>query len=1639
MDLSRYEEVASDADDFRFGVISILSRRSDNRLVLAHVTRAKTSDEFDEALQSAEKRKELSHPNLLEFYELIPNEKAMEVLQVLEYPNTDLFEASEQLKYPAEQLRLLRDITGALAYLESQGSSHGDVRPEYIHYSEKGKFLLVDRLADQSTLLEHQLNVLNEENEIFTSPEVMRVLAGTSQRVEASPAQVDLFSLGMTLTEVVFGEGALQVFYDRAKKTFREEAFAKFLDDLEAQYEEQENGKLGAFIARRLLAIDPSARRTATETHSALLEIFAEELRLEKEDFEPRGPKLESGNLPSPQVSLESPVEQAAPVATHPETETSKNKNVFKLLRKKQDNEYLYHERAGGLDSQEGSVVNRQSVNNSVTSLTLSTKPQPNEVVVEDRELHSEKNVFKTSNFEELQSDLLEKSEAVQTDNLAGSEPRNPKTSQSTQNILTNADLKRIQANHSVLSDKNLKSLETSQKTPIETNLAAQESEVLRSLPLDDVDSGQFIDESTPHRPLDEQLAPQPANESPRNSPAKLQNNYSLSNLGPSDSKKPFVANSSLKAEDFRQPGESNHLEHGKSGSSKMLESMNETLNRVSGTHEVSPSQIDSQLITFSAEHINQRVEKVNLKRIFSKNAVPATGDSEPEISNNASLPKSMTVLSLRGENAFRAGTEHSDGQTQMVQSFKGADSGRGISSQNASGGYQGLTGSREGIGNSLEANEFGRLEEVGLKSAISFGGSNSQFLQASGLNELQEISNDIGNFKRSEKDLVPGSQKGIGKESSSGPFSEIRGEKRQSLPVGKETGIESVRASQDSLEAAQRGGQKEQVSDKNRKSQQRGVQDAQTGSQRAVQDAQTGSQRAMNDAQTGTQSTQFAAQQAIDDLQIDSQKGVNDPHSGVQSGQQDVHLANKKKLLDYQMDSQKGIQDIQLGSEREGQNSLLGGRLGEQNTLLGSQKGIHGVQSGQQDVHLANKKKLLDFQMDSQKGIPDAQIGSERGGQDSLLGDNIGEQDALLGSQKGLHGVQSGQQDVHLANKKKLLDYQMDSQKGIQDVEIRSGSERGVILSILGNQQGITDDQFGDQTGANGVRLGNKNVPLDGITDNQKGNHDAHFGIQEGQQDAHLANKKKLLDFQIGSERGGQDVLLGSQKGINETQLGSQKGVRDAQTATQSGGQSVQKGMVGDQLGGQRGLQEAQQGVTDAQRGIQDGRSEIQKGIRDSQSATQRGVQDAQTGSQRAMQDAQTGLDETTLTNQRGSKDTQQDLITNVSVHTSENQKEKLTERSEVQSATLHQLERTQKDELKFTMEGQRDSQSHQLESQKRTEAIHQESGNSGQARGGLADGKEGSAQIQGYLSHGAQGELKEGRDGNIGSKIANFAGTNADLRSQAVDSSNGLTESQRLVRATLKGKITSVASELTIPSDRLVQPLSADPSTHLEAVDYADSAWKERIEGSEAVRLDSERVLVDSTGAPRATGEAAVGARGCAGVQAGLAQMFSKAVQTDKSFLQRSLQPLLASAAEESRILYSEGQAFPAKLTKLRHTCRRKLDFSVQSIRTLMTELEPALSPSTPQPLYRVQATTQPLYPSAPQPLYRIEATQVSHFITGAPLCKAPYPLYQRTSLRRVETPSISSTQFKKPNLDQSRANRYVVSRSPARRMQI
>lgn len=204
-------EVKRKYNDVHYGEVSLVTNKDTQKDMLLKEVRLTTKEAFDKEIQLCEKRTDYNNANenvvRMIGYNSVSESKFCSssfkvniFLEHIERTLLDLIRDSERNLLPfseTEILYLAENLISCLAYFQTQGISHGDIRPLNIFATET-LYKLYDPtigvLKNSSALI-----AAMARDTPYLAPEVLKFLPLKDFKATYDHARADVFSLGMTL------------------------------------------------------------------------------------------------------------------------------------------------------------------------------------------------------------------------------------------------------------------------------------------------------------------------------------------------------------------------------------------------------------------------------------------------------------------------------------------------------------------------------------------------------------------------------------------------------------------------------------------------------------------------------------------------------------------------------------------------------------------------------------------------------------------------------------------------------------------------------------------------------------------------------------------------------------------------------------------------------------------------------------------------------------------------------------------------------------------------------------------------------------------------------------------------------------------------------------------------------------------------------------------------------------------------------------------------------------------------------------------------------------------------------------------------------------------------------------------------
>lgn len=138
---------------------------------------------------------------------------------------------------------------------------HGDIRPDYISFSEKAaRYILVDRLANQEQPLQTQLNNMSNYKTLYMAPIIFDELSKKANKIKQNSYRSELFSLGLIVLGCFKHPSIIQEFYDFEEKRFDSEQFVELIDEIVAKWTEEPVSSFLQILKTQVLEVDEKLR-----------------------------------------------------------------------------------------------------------------------------------------------------------------------------------------------------------------------------------------------------------------------------------------------------------------------------------------------------------------------------------------------------------------------------------------------------------------------------------------------------------------------------------------------------------------------------------------------------------------------------------------------------------------------------------------------------------------------------------------------------------------------------------------------------------------------------------------------------------------------------------------------------------------------------------------------------------------------------------------------------------------------------------------------------------------------------------------------------------------------------------------------------------------------------------------------------------------------------------------------------------------------------------------------------------------------------------------------------------------------------------------------------------------------------------
>ena len=256
--------------DPRFGEISIIQKKNTGELVMLKEKVTNSEKEAKVDLLQAKKRLQLQHPYIQKMLDYSCHQRSefcskfYKIRGFYELPSNDLkkeisYRKKNMQEFDHEELtHMAYQILSALDYLQSKGTSFGDLKPNHISVeNENHVYKLLDRLNDPSPVVQAQMNNILAGRPLYCSPSVFGAVKGNKKKVNHDPHKSDCFSLGMCLLEAGTLENVQDV-YNQRNGSINEDKLDQHIGTFRAKYEE--DNALLCDLTENLLTVEEAKR-----------------------------------------------------------------------------------------------------------------------------------------------------------------------------------------------------------------------------------------------------------------------------------------------------------------------------------------------------------------------------------------------------------------------------------------------------------------------------------------------------------------------------------------------------------------------------------------------------------------------------------------------------------------------------------------------------------------------------------------------------------------------------------------------------------------------------------------------------------------------------------------------------------------------------------------------------------------------------------------------------------------------------------------------------------------------------------------------------------------------------------------------------------------------------------------------------------------------------------------------------------------------------------------------------------------------------------------------------------------------------------------------------------------------------------
>lgn len=276
VEIDHFVLVAPETNDLRFGLIDVYAKIDDeSELIFVKKQSFDIQDDFEVERQNAERRLIQNHPNIIHMLDYKIDSPRKLIWKKFEYPNNDLAERFMFLKSADEMIKFTIEILSGLAHLQENSKEFGNLRPEFIYFSDISKlYVIVERMGPHASVYQSFKSFWDQKEENYCPPEIFNKLCENSQNLPTMTFKTDVFNLGMILATLLSTGVQVQSVYDFKEGEFNRFNFEVMITEIDAKLSVPSVLRLiWVFVKESLLEIDPEKRLDAKKAYEKFQKI----------------------------------------------------------------------------------------------------------------------------------------------------------------------------------------------------------------------------------------------------------------------------------------------------------------------------------------------------------------------------------------------------------------------------------------------------------------------------------------------------------------------------------------------------------------------------------------------------------------------------------------------------------------------------------------------------------------------------------------------------------------------------------------------------------------------------------------------------------------------------------------------------------------------------------------------------------------------------------------------------------------------------------------------------------------------------------------------------------------------------------------------------------------------------------------------------------------------------------------------------------------------------------------------------------------------------------------------------------------------------------------------------------------------